>query len=209
MGGLLTTALTQRRGDLVAALGLLATPWDFHAGDATQARDLAARLPLLEPMLGFGQTLPVDMLQTLFAMLDPDGISKKYSGFGRIDPASARARRFVALEDWLNDGIPLVAPVARECLTQWYGANTPGRGVWRVAGQPVTPQALDCPSFVAIPAQDRIVPPESARALAALLRHATVLEPKAGHIGMVAGSTAEAVLWQPLLAWIRGLETGH
>jgi poly(3-hydroxyalkanoate) synthetase len=207
MGGLLTTALAQRRPDLVAALGLLATPWDFHAGDAARARALAARLPLLEPLLAFGRTLPVDMLQTLFALLDPDGISRKYSAFGRIDPASPRAKRFVALEDWLNDGIPLAAPVARECLTQWYGANAPARSEWRVAGDVISPQSLDIPAFVAIPAQDRIVPPESARPLGALLRHATILEPKAGHIGMVAGSTAETALWQPLLAWIRGLES--
>ena len=209
MGGLLTIALAQRRPDLVAALGLLATPWDFHAGDAAQAREFAARLPLLEPILGFGGTMPVDLLQTLFALLDPEGIARKYSGFGRIDPASPRARRFVALEDWLNDGIPLAAPVARECLTLWYGANAPARAQWRVAGQVVMPQHLDLPAFVAIPAQDRIVPPESARPLGALLRHASVLEPKAGHIGMVAGSSAEAALWLPLLAWIRGLETGR
>ena len=209
MGGLLTTALAQRRPDLVAALGLLATPWDFHAEDAAQAQQLAGQLPMLEPMLGFGRTMPVDMLQTLFAMLDPGGIAKKYSGFGRIDPNSPRARRFVMLEDWLNDGIPLVAPVARECMTSWYGANAPARGEWRVAGQAITPQALDIPAFVAIPAQDRIVPPESARPLATLLRQATVIEPRAGHIGMVAGSTAEAALWRPLLAWIRALDSAR
>jgi polyhydroxyalkanoate synthase len=30
-------------------------------------------------------------------------------------------------------------------------------------------------------------------------------EPRAGHIGMAAGSTAERVLWQPLLNWLEGL----
>ena len=209
MSGLLTTALTVRRPDLVAALGLLATPWDFHADDAASARHLAAQLPMLEPLLGFGKTLSVDMLQMLFALLDPDGIARKYTGFGRTDPDSPRARRFVMLEDWLNDGIPLAAPVARECLTSWYGANAPGRGEWRVAGQPIVPEHIDIPAFVAIPAQDRIVPPESARPLAARLPHAIVIEPRAGHIGMVAGSSAETALWLPLLAWIRGLETAR
>ena len=40
----------------------------------------------------------------------------------------AEARDFVALEDWLNDGVPLALPVARECLGGWYGDNVPGRG---------------------------------------------------------------------------------
>ena len=65
--------------------------------------------------------------------------------------------------------MPLAAPVARECLGGWYGANTPARGEWRVAGLPVDPAALRLPTFVAAPGRDRIVPPESARPLAALI----------------------------------------
>ncbi len=206
MGGLLTLALAQRRPDLVRGLALLATPWDFHAADAESARTLAGMLPLLEPALALGGTLPVDMLQMLFALLDPWGIATKYRGFADLDPASPRAIGFVALEDWLNDGIPLAAPVARETLSQWYGGNATARGEWRVAGLPVDPRRIAAPAFVAVPAADRIVPPESARPLAALLPNAHLIEPRAGHIGMAAGASAERVLWRPLLAWIRGLE---
>jgi polyhydroxyalkanoate synthase subunit PhaC len=108
----------------------------------------------------------------------------------------------VALEDWLNDGVPLAAPVARECLEGWYGRNSPARLEWRVAGLPVDPSALRMPAFVAVPARDRIVPPESARPLAELIPGAVLLTPGAGHIGMAAGSTAEAALWRPLRDWL-------
>jgi polyhydroxyalkanoate synthase len=207
MGGLLTVAAAQRRPDLVAALALLATPWDFHAADPGRAAQMADLAALLEPVMGFAGTLPVDLLQMLFAMLDPFGVATKYRAFSRLDQDSERARMFVALEDWLNDGVPLAAPVARECLAGWYGANTPARGTWMVAGLPVSPAALDLPCFVAVPRRDRIVPPESARPLAALIRGAVLHEPASGHIGMAAGSTAEAVLWRPLLDWVRGLKT--
>jgi poly(3-hydroxyalkanoate) synthetase len=202
MGGLLALAAAQRRPDLVTALALLATPWDFHAADAAQAATLAGVLPLLEPMLAFGGALPVDALQVLFALLDPYGIAAKYRGFAALDPTSARARLFVALEDWLNDGVPLAAPVARECLDGWYGRNTPARLHWRVAGLPVDPGRLRLPCFVAVPGRDRIVPPESALPLAALIEGAVLHQPGAGHIGMAAGSTAETALWRPLRAWI-------
>ncbi len=201
MGGLLALAAAQRRPDLVRGLALLATPWDFHAGDAARAQQIAAMLPLLEPLLAFNDTLPVDALQVLFAMLDPWSIARKYAGFARLDPASARARMFVALEDWLNDGVPLAAPVARETISGWYGANAPVQGGWRVAGAVVDPRAVRVPAFVAVPEADRIVPPESARPLAALLPDATLLTPHAGHIGMVAGSRAERALWKPFVAW--------
>jgi poly(3-hydroxyalkanoate) synthetase len=205
MGGLLAVAAAQRRPDRVAGLALLATPWDFHAGDPEPALMLARTLPLLEPALAFASTLPVDALQLLFALLDPYGIAQKYRSFARLDPADERACMFVALEDWLNDGVPLAAPVARECLEGWYGRNTPARGQWRVAGLPVDPRTLHLPTFVAIPSRDRIVPPDSARALAAAIPGAVLHQPGAGHIGMAAGSTAATSLWQPLRAWLRTL----
>lgn len=205
MGGLLTLAAAARRPELVRGLALLATPWDFHAGDPERALALARIAPLLEPMFAFSGTLPVDAIQMLFAMLDPWGIATKYRGFARLDPEGARATMFVALEDWLNDGVPLAANVARECLTGWYGRNEPARGAWRVAGLPVVPGAVSAPAFVAVPARDRIVPPESARPLAEGLPRAVLHTPGAGHIGMAAGSTAETALWRPLLAWIAAL----
>ncbi len=118
-------------------------------------------LPLLEPAFAFSRTLPVDLLQTLFALLDPWGVADKYRGFAGLRQDSERARLFVALEDWLNDGVPLAAEVARSCLGEWYGENAPARGDWRIAGLPVRPGAIRTPAFVAVPGRDRIVPPES------------------------------------------------
>lgn len=205
MGGTLTVAAAQRRPDLIAGLVLLATPWDFHAPDPERAIQAAETLPLLEPALAFSQSLPVDALQSLFAMLDPWSVADKYRGFARLAPDSARARLFVALEDWLNDGVPLAAEVARACLRDWYGANAPARGAWRIAGLPVDPRQIAAPTFIAIPGRDRIVPPESASPLGALIPRSTVHQPAAGHIGMAAGARAETGLWRPLLTWLQSI----
>jgi len=202
MGGLMAVAAAQRRPDLVQRLVLLASPWDFWAAGEAQARDLAALLPAMEPVFSFGGALPVDALQALFSLLDPGSVAAKYRDFGQQDQASPRARMFVALEDWLNDGIPLAAAVARETLGGWYGANAPAAGSWRVLGLPVDPRALRMPSYVAIPGRDRIVPPGSAAALGAAIPGAVIHAPKAGHIGMVAGSTARGVLWEHLAKWL-------
>jgi polyhydroxyalkanoate synthase len=205
MGGTLAVAAAVRRPDLLSGLGLLAAPWDFHAGGREQAETLARALPLFEPALAFNQALPIDLLQVLFSLLDPWGVAEKYRGFARLDQVSARAKLFVALEDWLNDGVPLAAPVARECLAGWYGANTTARGAWRIAGMPVDPASIRLPTFVAAPARDRIVPPGSARPLAELIPGAVLSEPAAGHIGMAAGGAAERVLWRPLRDWLQSL----
>jgi polyhydroxyalkanoate synthase len=203
MGGLLALGLALRRQAELAGLVLLATPWDFHAENAQHSRMAAASLPLVAPLLEVAGEMPVDLLQGLFAGLDPQLVVRKFLAFAKLDPESAKARDFVALEDWLNDGVPLAALVARECLGQWYGENTTARGLWRLAGSAVNPAGLDLPALCVIPAQDRIVPPNSAAALAAALPRVESLRPAAGHIGMVVGSRAERSVWQPLMTWIK------
>lgn len=218
MGGLLAlaAALRQPGADMarinkarthkVRALGLLATPWDFWAADAPAARRVAECLPALEPVMRLAGTLPIDALNTLFAMIDPFGVGDKYRDFAGQDKTAPRAKKFVAMEDWLADGVPLAAPVARETLAGWYGANTPARGAWRVAGLAMDPADLNIPAFCAIPARDRLVPAASARALAARLKQVAVIEPPAGHIGMVAGNHAQTALWEPFARWLHGLD---
>ncbi len=202
MGGLMGVAAAQRRPELVRRLVLIATPWDFHAADAAAALQVAALLPALEPALAAAGALPIDALQMLFALLDPGSVGAKYRAFGRQDQAGERARMFVALEDWLNDGVPLAAAVARETLAGWYGANSAAAGDWRIAGWPVQPETLRLPCWIAVPGRDRIVPPQSALPLAACIPGAVLHRPDAGHVGMVAGSRARPLLWEPLLGWL-------
>ncbi len=202
MGGLLALGLACLRERDLAGLALLATPWDFHAERPEQAQLLGALAPSFEPLLQSLGELPVDAIQALFACLDPSLVLRKFLDFARLDPASERARQFVALEDWLNDGVPMAAEVARECLAGWYGENRTGRGQWRVAGKLIDPTRLSLPALVVIPHQDRIVPPGSALALASALPKAQVLRPLTGHIGMMAGGRAESEVWRPAATWL-------
>lgn len=199
MGGLLALALALRRPDDTAALMLLATPWDFHAERRAEAESLGAAGALMPPG---GEPLPVEAIQTLFFAIDPLLAERKFRRFAALDPGGEAARMFVALEDWINDGVPLAAGVVRECFGNWYGANDPANGRWRVAGRPVVPEELDRPALVVLPARDRIVPPASAAPLADALPEAAVLRPPLGHIGMMAGEAAPQTLWPALAEWL-------
>lgn len=206
MGGLLATALAQLRPRQVSGLVLMATPWDFHGQAGPGPRAIAAMSRLLDPWLAIWGQLPVDLLQAFFSGLDPLLALPKFSKFGRL-AGSGKADEFVALEDWLNDGVPLAAPVARECLAGWYGDNTPHRGTWEVDGSPIRPERLDLPNLHLVPSRDRIVPPASALALADSMRNAEVLEPPLGHIGMVVAGAAPTQLWRPLADWMHAVPT--
>ena len=200
MGGTMVLPLAARAD--VAALVLLATPWDFRADGGHQARMIAAHQPGLAALTeGVGQ-LPPDTLQAMFAALDPLLAARKFSAFAQLPPASAAARNFVALEDWLNDAVPLTGPVARACLEDWYGANAPAKGHWLVGGKAVRPERVTCPALNVVPARDRIVPPASAAALSDTLPHVETWRPPLGHIGMMASPRAKRLLWRKLAAWI-------
>ena len=145
----------------------------------------------------------VDLLQALFASLDPTLAGRKFRRFAGLDPKSESARRFVELEDWLNDGVPLAAPVAREVIFGWYGTNDPARSAWRVGDTVIDPARISCPVAAFIPSQDRIVPPESARRLAHAIPGAEVHDVNHGHIGMIAGGSAQRRVYDPLIQWLK------
>jgi poly[(R)-3-hydroxyalkanoate] polymerase subunit PhaC len=202
MGGLLAPALALRRRPEIGCVALLATPWDFHGGNPARAQRFAQAAQQIISYCGSQPAVPVEIVQTLFFMLDPFTAERKFTRFAALDPAGEEARSFVALEDWLNDGVPLAARVARECMRCWYADNEPGQGRWQVEGQRVDPKLLQRPALVVVPGRDRIVPPSSAEPLAAALR-ATVLRPPLGHVGMMSTARAPAMLWTPIADWLR------
>jgi polyhydroxyalkanoate synthase len=203
MGGLLALAAAVRRPETIAGLVLLATPWDFHADGPARPEAIGAFYRVTRPFLGGLNEFPIDLIQALFAMHDPIVALRKFRRFAALDPASAEAEKFVALEDWLNDGVALPLPVADEALLGWYEGNLPGRGHWTVAGTVIDPAAVTAPALVVVPGGDRLVPPASAAAVLPKLARATRLDLPLGHIGMVVGRSAENALWAPLAEWIR------
>lgn len=202
MGGLLAAALASRRTDDVAGLALLATPWNFHAPSPESAKVLAGMQKPFAAAAALTGAVPVDVLQTLFFALDPTLAARKFRSFAKLDQDSPAAELFVAMEDWVNGGPPLAAPVAETVVTDWYGENATHAGKWRVDGRVVDNKSYAGPTLVAAPSRDRIVPAENARAYGDGAPHAQVLDVDAGHVGMIVGDRAQDRLWRPLLHWI-------
>jgi polyhydroxyalkanoate synthase subunit PhaC len=158
----------------------LAAPWNFAlypeaSSAALQDMWHGAEAPARE--LG---ALPMEVLQAAFWSLDPERTVRKFAEFGRLDPASADARRFVQLEDWANEGEPLPLPAAKELIEDLFGRDVAGSGEWSVGGRSVT-DALDVPLLNLTAGNDRIAPAATAPA-------GDSVSIPAGHVGMVVGS---------------------
>ncbi len=203
MGGLLATALAALRPATVRSLAVLATPWDFHAEEDTGlAAAISEIVSRLEGWIGKDGLLPVDYLQSLFLILQPWQGFDKFSLFAKLDPQSAEAERFIHVEDWLNDGVPLSANVARQCFIDWYQNNNPAMGRWTIGGITIDPRQIRQPAYAVVPVQDRLVPPASALALATGLPLCTVLRPNLGHIGIMASTRAPRLVWAEICKWL-------
>lgn len=207
MGGLLATALCVTKPDYISRLVLLATPWDFHQGTEASLPILKALRPAYEALLTTLGHLPVDAIQAMFTGLDPFLTIKKFRKFATPQANAERTRLFIALEDWINDGVPLTVGVARECLFDWYVENKTAENLWRVGGHTIIPAKIKHPVLAVIPENDHIVPPKSALALYQALPNATKWMLPSGHIGMISGGRAKKTLYRPLAGWLLAPET--
>lgn len=202
MGGTISVALAQFRQAEITSFIALASPWNFHSGLPAFTRTLFQQGSYWRNCLELMGEMPVDLLQTFFASLDPNLCLKKFNLFNKMDMASEAAVEFVALEDWLNDGVPLAKNVALDCFADWYGENKPYCGEWQVDGTRICPEKITIPVLIAAPKSDKIVPYGSAVSLAESVSNASVISPPSGHIGMVAGSRAPDGLWRDIHQWI-------
>lgn len=194
MGGLLALPLAIRQQAIVEKLVLLATPWDFHAGYTPAAQTADATATVCETITGTFGKMPVDWIQAMFMSLDPLLAFKKFQQFTSIDVDSPAARRFVLLEDWLNDGVSLSTKVSMETIVGWYAENKTKSLGWEIDGSIVDPADYSGETLVVIPTADRIVPPESALAITERLEDVRLLRPSLGHIGMMSSRGADE-LW--------------
>jgi polyhydroxyalkanoate synthase subunit PhaC len=181
----------------------VATPWDFSqktVGDLSDILSGWARDGLAK--LGYLDVMPMEWLQMIFAAVDPDLIARKYAAFAAMDKDAFETKLFVAVEDWVNGGQDLPAPLLHHAVKHWYVENMPYRGNWQLGKVKVAAKNITVPSYVIVPQRDKIVPKHSAYALSQQLPQASVVAPDCGHISMMIGRHAREQVWEPLHAWI-------
>jgi polyhydroxyalkanoate synthase len=199
LGGTLALGAASLLGNTVRRLALLATPWHFNGYDATAMAGLAAWWASAAPLAATLGCVPMDLLQPAFWSLDPQVLAAKFEAFATAPEADTAA--FVQLEDWANGGAPLSIAAARDLAETLFAANASGAGHWSIAGQRINAEALQLPILDVIAGRDRIVPPAAALSTRG---PGTALRLDSGHVGMVVGRRAPALLWAPLAAWLAG-----
>ena len=203
MGGTLLMGAAVSAPEVLASIVMLAAPWDFHGGAQALLNRVKFWAPSAFPLIEEKGLLPVDWIQVVFASLDPFMAANKFAGFSDMQQDSDRAKLFVAVEDWLNDGIDLPSRVAQHCIKEWFFENRPGRGEWVIGNRTVAPETIGCPALIVASERDRLVEFDTAAALHRSMKNTTLLKPDCGHIGMIAGGQSQEKVWAPIAAWLQ------
>ena len=164
----------------VASVVTLAAPWNFGAYPESSKQALADMWRHAEPAARQLRALPMEVLQAAFWSLDPERTVRKFAEFGRLDPASADARRFIELEEWANEGEPLPYLAAKELVEELFGKDRPGTGKWRVGGRTMS-DTVAAPALHLTAERDFIAPPQT-------VASGNVVAIPSGHVGMIVGS---------------------
>lgn len=202
MGGVLALAAGQLRPKKIDKLALFATPWNFHCKEFAPFILDEAWQKKLTDMLATEEQLPAEIIQALFYLTDPFVFEEKFRRFLSLDASSRAAKDFIALEHWVNDGVPMTANVAQDCLIGWAQQNQLAGRNWQVAGKKIDPKKITQDVLIAMPKNDHVVPYDCALPLAQLLPHAEIINPSSGHVGMMVGSRARSECWLPLAEWL-------
>jgi len=202
MGGILATALSSLRPDLINGLALLATPWDFSVPEFPLSSWDKGQIELFVRYIADYDELPAHVIHTFFHCIDPYSFQNCVRKFASASPADALREQFLAIQYWANDGVPLTKNVAQECFSKWIGDNILARRQWQINTKIIDPRQLQMPCFFAVPQKDKIVPAQSALPLKDACVYSTTIYPKSGHVGMIVGSQRKKQLWHPLLHWI-------
>lgn len=203
MGGTLLCGAVAHTKNELSSLTFLAAPWDFHAG----AQHLAARVRTAAPAavaaIRDRGCLPLEWTQSVFATIAPENAAQKFMRFASMDASSDAAKLFVAVEDWLNDGVNLPGGMAEQVIRDWFTGNLTGEGAWEIDARPVRPGDIDTPTLIMTSKNDRLVDYESAAALHTQVPGSRLIDTGLGHVGMIAGRNAVEQAWKPLRDWIK------
>lgn len=204
MGGTLSLPFVQKHQKNLQGLTLMATPWDFH--QSSFSKQVQQFGPILNPWLEKMPALPPEMVQFMFFLQKPEWGMNKYMGLAEKTENAEKDALFAAVETWINNGVALAKQVAKTCFNDWYTDNKPMQGLWKLAEQTVTPEAIKLPTMVMSAIKDHLVPPASSKPLADAIPDAQWFEANTGHLGLMVSSRAQKEVWEPWLKWLKNQE---
>lgn len=196
LGGTLSLLYSALYPEKVSRLALLTTTVDG---------DVKGGIPWIAHCLGVeGESydnprlVPSSTVKSWFEMLAPgtNSLAGRTSDlWNRLDQPVDRLRDVQTMATWVDDAVPASGRLLAELYRKFGpGRNGIRRGTATVADREIDLSRLTMPVLSVSAAKDAIAPPEGVDVITELIPHAHVVRLPGGHVGIVAGRTADR-LW--------------
>jgi polyhydroxyalkanoate synthase len=149
--------------------------------------------------------LPPEMLNTGFLSLDPaDNYINKYIVYNTNLDNPKFVQRFLRMEHWIYDSIPMAGEFYRRYIKELYQQDLLARGMFYVGNRRVDLKNIDMPFLNIIAERDTQVPVAASAKLNELIssKEKDMFLFSSGHIGLSVGSKAHRELWQKVGSWL-------
>ena len=197
MGGIFAAIVAVLAPHLISSITLLATPWDFrHMIDTNHEKYLSALIAGFKTLKNQNKLIPSAVLQTLFLLKDQKSHVNRYTCRQETDNI------LLQLEDWIQHGQNITAPVMIDAMINYYQHNKLFNNQIFFKNNHIDFNKITCPIMIVSPTKDTVVPPESALGALKILPKASKITPNCGHIGMIIGKQAPQDVWNPLKTWL-------
>ena len=191
-----------------ANLILLATPTDFDPG-FFGLWTLWSRRGYFDPNLLIGPSgnVPADAAHRLIEGAArapvagyPNASAGSWARLARGTPAES----FLAMSEWVDDGVPFPGAAFRQWVRDFYQKNRLVKGELKLRGRRVDLSNVECPVLNIAGGRDYICPVSQARATTNLVssedREFLVMD--AGHAGLMGSPLARKDLWPRIRDWL-------
>jgi polyhydroxyalkanoate synthase len=149
--------------------------------------------------------LPPGMLNSAFLMLDPaDNLINKYTTYNMNLDNQEFVQRFLRMEHWIFDSIPMPAEFYRRYIKELYQQNLLAKGMFYIGDRRVDLKNIDMPFLNIIAERDTQVPTVASAKFNELISSTDkdlIIFPS-GHIGLSVGSRAHKELWPNVGKWL-------
>jgi putative long chain acyl-CoA synthase len=199
-------AAAYRRGEGISSLITFGSPADTRAAmpfGLPEAFASGAAGVLADTLGRFA--VPAWMSRTGFRLLDPmKSIRSRVEFIMQLHDREAllpreRQRQFLEANGW----VAWPGPALADFLRQFIAHNRMLEGGFVIEDQLVTLADIDCPILTFVGEVDEIAPPPAVRAINRAAPRADIYEVtlRAGHFGLVVGSTARRATWPIVAQW--------
>jgi polyhydroxyalkanoate synthase len=206
----MSTLFTALHPQVVKTLTLMAAPIDFSSKEPLLHLWTDRKYFDVDAFISAYGNCPATFLQASFMLQKPvQNFVGKYLSFYESMHDRNFVENFFAMEQWVNDNIPVAGETFRQFVKKLYQGNQLVKGEFMLGDQRADLRQIRCPLLLLTAKNDHLVPPESTEGIREAVGTFEVesMTFDAGHVGLAVSGKAHKAFWPKAVRWLADRST--